>query len=353
VATSLLSPARFVLPFANLSKPAKHNCGPGEVIGVDIDQSACSFSDAERGSPNFIRLLDSGDRGTTVTLGTTSSKTRAGVRVSLTPGRSETKSCSVRTARPKTDPSRHRDLLTFVLVGQVPRAVEMASAIALLVRSTLKSEFRRIIGVCTNCPRSIWRRECLGLFRDLSGPPKKKLEELGVEVASGTAVRSDRCRRHHGSGGAHFEQTVIWTAGVGALAGRQMAERGDRPRWACTRPARSHSFPASRDLCGWRYRIARSKRQAPARCCAGGDPARRYAGKTDSRSRHRPGHIRAHLAISTKGTWPWWQGFCCAAKRQVPCEPGSWHGSRGRPCTCSPATSSLRLRSSCNGFGRI
>src|SRR5258707_7934035 len=38
----------------------------------------------------------------------------------------------------------HRDLLTFVLVGAGPTGVEMAGAIAVLVRSTLQSEFRRI-----------------------------------------------------------------------------------------------------------------------------------------------------------------------------------------------------------------
>src|ERR1700752_5126839 len=47
-------------------------------------------------------------------------------------------------ARSEEDPPRHRDLLTFVLVGAGPTGVEMASAIALLVHNTLKAEFRRI-----------------------------------------------------------------------------------------------------------------------------------------------------------------------------------------------------------------
>jgi len=47
-------------------------------------------------------------------------------------------------AEAEEDPSRHRDLLTFVLVGGGPTGVEMASAIAILVRNTLRSEFRRI-----------------------------------------------------------------------------------------------------------------------------------------------------------------------------------------------------------------
>jgi NADH:ubiquinone reductase (H+-translocating) len=47
-------------------------------------------------------------------------------------------------AEAEEDPSRHRDLLTFVLVGAGPTGVELASAIAILVRNTLPSEFRRI-----------------------------------------------------------------------------------------------------------------------------------------------------------------------------------------------------------------
>jgi NADH dehydrogenase FAD-containing subunit len=47
-------------------------------------------------------------------------------------------------AEAEEDPAKHRDLLTFVLVGAGPTGVEMASAIALLVHNTLKSEFRRI-----------------------------------------------------------------------------------------------------------------------------------------------------------------------------------------------------------------
>jgi NADH dehydrogenase FAD-containing subunit len=47
-------------------------------------------------------------------------------------------------AEAEKDPSRHADLLTFVLVGAGPTGVEMASAIAFLVRTTLRTEFRRI-----------------------------------------------------------------------------------------------------------------------------------------------------------------------------------------------------------------
>ncbi len=47
-------------------------------------------------------------------------------------------------AEAEEDVSRHRDLLTFVLVGAGPTGVEMAAALAIFVRTTLRSDFRRI-----------------------------------------------------------------------------------------------------------------------------------------------------------------------------------------------------------------
>jgi NADH:ubiquinone reductase (H+-translocating) len=48
------------------------------------------------------------------------------------------------TAEIEEDPSKHQDLLTFVLVGAGPTGVEMAGSLAELRRFTLKSDFRRI-----------------------------------------------------------------------------------------------------------------------------------------------------------------------------------------------------------------
>src|SRR5438128_10465138 len=47
-------------------------------------------------------------------------------------------------AEAEEDPKRHRDLLTFVLVGAGPTGVEMASAMADLVSSAMRAEMRRI-----------------------------------------------------------------------------------------------------------------------------------------------------------------------------------------------------------------
>jgi NADH:ubiquinone reductase (H+-translocating) len=47
-------------------------------------------------------------------------------------------------AEAEDDPSRRQELLTFVLVGAGPTGVELASSLAVLVRTKLKAEFRRI-----------------------------------------------------------------------------------------------------------------------------------------------------------------------------------------------------------------
>src|SRR6266498_2888948 len=92
-------------------------------------------------------------------------------------------------AEAEEDPSRHRDLLTFVLVGAGPTGVEMAGAIAVLVRSTLKSEFRRIDPTSARIVLVDMASRVLGSFsEDLSEAAKKRLETLGVEVRLGQGV---------------------------------------------------------------------------------------------------------------------------------------------------------------------
>src|SRR5437879_1481934 len=86
-------------------------------------------------------------------------------------------------AEAEEDPSRHQDLLTFVLVGGGPTGVEMASAIAVLVRSTLQSEFRRIDPASVRIVLIDRGTRVLSSFlEELSEAAKRRLEKLGVEV---------------------------------------------------------------------------------------------------------------------------------------------------------------------------
>jgi len=92
-------------------------------------------------------------------------------------------------AEAEDDPSRRQDLLTFVLVGAGPTGVELASSLAVLVRTSLKEEFRRINLATTRIVLVEMAPRVLGTFAsELSEAAKRRLENLGVEVRLGHSV---------------------------------------------------------------------------------------------------------------------------------------------------------------------
>jgi NADH dehydrogenase len=133
-------------------------------------------------------------------------------------------------AEAEEDPSRHRDLLTFVLVGAGPTGVEMASAIAVLVRSTLKSEFRRIDPTSARIVLVDMASRVLGTFlEELSQAAKRRLEKLGVEVRLGHGVDQIDADGVVVAGERIASKTVIWTAGVApSPAGKWLKVEMDR-----------------------------------------------------------------------------------------------------------------------------
>src|SRR3954453_837199 len=89
-------------------------------------------------------------------------------------------------AEAEEDVSRHRDLLTFVLVGAGPTGVEMAAALAIFVRTTLRSDFRRTDPVSARIGLLDAAPKVPGTFAPaLSGSAEDRLQKLGVEVRLG------------------------------------------------------------------------------------------------------------------------------------------------------------------------
>jgi NADH dehydrogenase FAD-containing subunit len=118
-------------------------------------------------------------------------------------------------AEAEEDPNRHRDLLTFVLVGAGPTGVEMAGALAVLVRTTLKSEFRRIDPASARIVLVDRESRVLKTFSEkLSNTAKQRLEKLGVEVRLGQSVDQIDADGVMVAGERIASKTVIWTAGV-------------------------------------------------------------------------------------------------------------------------------------------
>ncbi|HXJ84321.1 MAG TPA: NAD(P)/FAD-dependent oxidoreductase [Candidatus Methylomirabilis sp.] len=119
------------------------------------------------------------------------------------------------TAETEEDPSKHRDLLTVVLVGAGPTGVELAAAIASMARVTLKSNFRRIdpsatrIILLDNGPRIL-----AGFAETLSRTAHERLTKLGVEVRTHAHVDDVDEQGVVVAGERIASRTVLWTAGV-------------------------------------------------------------------------------------------------------------------------------------------
>ena len=133
-------------------------------------------------------------------------------------------------AEAEADPSRHGDLLTFVLVGAGPTGVEMAGALAVLVRTTLRSEFRRIDPRSARIVLIDMAPRVLGTFAEsLSIAAKRRLERLGVELRLGHAVDQIDADGVIVAGERIASKTVIWTAGVApSPAGKWLGVETDR-----------------------------------------------------------------------------------------------------------------------------
>src|SRR5262245_16842936 len=133
-------------------------------------------------------------------------------------------------AEAEEDPRLHRDLLTFILVGAGPTGVELAGALAVLVRTTLRSEFRRIDPLSARIVLVDMANRVLGSFaEDLSSAAKQRLERLGVEVRLGHGVDQIDEGGIIVAGERIASRTVIWTAGVApSPAGKWLAVETDR-----------------------------------------------------------------------------------------------------------------------------
>jgi NADH:ubiquinone reductase (H+-translocating) len=219
VATSVLSPGQIGSPIRGIvGRNANTTVILGEVTGVDKDKRCVFVTSVDRENVpveyDFLILAT----------GVTHSYFGHNEFAPFAPGlKSLADAVAIRNrilqafeqAEAEEDPARHRDLLTFVLVGAGPTGVEMAGALAVLVRNTLKAEFRRVRPESARIILLDMAPRVLGTFDNrLSEAARKRLERLGVEVrlghgvdridADGVIVGSERLS----------SKTVIWTAGV-------------------------------------------------------------------------------------------------------------------------------------------
>ncbi len=122
-------------------------------------------------------------------------------------------------AEKETDPERHRELLTFVVVGGGPTGVELAGAIAELARFVLARDFRNIHPEAAEILLLEAGPRILPSFApDLSESAERQLTELGVKVRTSALVTNIDEHGVYLGDEIIKAATVIWGAGVRATA---------------------------------------------------------------------------------------------------------------------------------------
>jgi NADH dehydrogenase len=145
---------------------------------------------------------------------------------------------SFERAEIEEDPDLRKALMTFVMVGAGPTGVEMASAVATMIRTTLRKDFRRISPESARIVLADMGQRPLGTFSEkLSEAARLRLLELGVEVRLGKAVQSiDEDGVILGDERIP-SRSVIWTAGVApSPAGKWLGCEVDRAGRVRIRP---------------------------------------------------------------------------------------------------------------------
>jgi len=234
VATAALTPSQIATPIRSILRKQKNvTVILGEVTGVDKERKCVLVStvDRERVPVAYDYLI--------LATGATHSYFGHNEFEEFAPGlKSLADAVSARNrilqafeqAEAEDDPGRYRDLLTFILVGAGPTGVEMASALAILVRTTLKSDFRRIDPTSARIVLVDMAPRVLPPFsEDLSEAAKRRLEDLGVEVRLGHSVDQIDDDGIVVAGERIASKTVIWTAGVApSPAGKWLKVETDR-----------------------------------------------------------------------------------------------------------------------------
>src|ERR1700733_11734906 len=219
VAASVLTSSQIATPIRSIFRNQKNTTViMGEVTGVDKDQKCVFVSDADRQNvPIAFDYLILATGATHSYFGHSEFAQYAPGLKSLADAEAARNKIlqAFELAEAEENLSHHRDLLTFIIVGAGPTGVEMAGALAVFVRTTLRSDFRRIDPRSARILLVDMASRVLPTFSEsLSKAAKRRLENLGVEVRLGHSVDQIDADGIVVAGERIGSKTVIWTAGV-------------------------------------------------------------------------------------------------------------------------------------------
>jgi NADH:quinone reductase (non-electrogenic) len=234
VATSVLAPSQMSAPIRDVLRRNKNTTViMGEVTGVDKAQRCVFVNDIDREHvpvPYDYLILATGARHSyfghdefeKFAPGLKNVADAVGIRNKIL--------SAFEQAEAEADVGAHPELLTFVLVGAGPTGVELAAALAIFVRTSLRSEFRRIDPTSARIVLIDATRKVLGTFApSLSEAAERHLQKLGVEIHLGHAVEKIDSEGVIVGGERIASKTVIWTAGVTpSPAGKWLGVETDR-----------------------------------------------------------------------------------------------------------------------------
>jgi NADH dehydrogenase len=234
VATAALTPGQIGTPIRGILRNQRNALViMGEVTGVDKEQKCVFVTNADRSDvplPYDYLILATG--ATHSYFGHNEFEKFAPGMKSLADAVSTRNKIlqAFELAEAEDDPNRRRDLLTFVMVGAGPTGVELAGALAVLIRTTLKKDFRRIDPASARIVLIDMAPRVLTPFSEsLSQAAKQRLQDLGVEVRLGHSVEQIDDDGVVVAGERIASKTVTWTAGVApSPAGKWLQAETDR-----------------------------------------------------------------------------------------------------------------------------
>jgi NADH:ubiquinone reductase (H+-translocating) len=248
VATASLSPADIASPIRTIVRGQKNaEVWMGEAVGIDVERRIVSLRDGELSYDYLV-----------VATGATHAYFGNPEWAPIAPGlKTVDDATEIRrrfllafeAAEREDDAAARRSLLTFAIIGAGPTGVELAGAMAEIVREVMPQDFRAIDTATTRILLLEGGDRVLPTYSAAtSAKAKRQLIRLGVEVRTGALVTGIEPGFVRIGDEQIAAANVFWAAGVsasplGAQLGAEL-DRAGRVRVAadCTVPGRPEVF---------------------------------------------------------------------------------------------------------------